>query len=59
MVAAVCLRNVHKVYNNTCVVNDLSLTIQPGENGSVVVVSGSIVWRVTDQFAESSLRLLW
>ena len=31
MVAAVCLRNVHKVYNNTCVVNDLSLTIQPGE----------------------------
>ena len=31
MVAAICLRNVHKVYNNTCVVNDLSLTIQPGE----------------------------
>ncbi|MEM9265972.1 MAG: ABC transporter ATP-binding protein [Cyanobacteria bacterium P01_F01_bin.13] len=31
MVAAVSLRNVHKVYNNTCVVNDLSLTIQPGE----------------------------
>ncbi|MEM9976906.1 MAG: ABC transporter ATP-binding protein, partial [Cyanobacteria bacterium P01_D01_bin.2] len=31
MVAAVCLRNVHKVYNNTCVVNDVSLTIQPGE----------------------------
>lgn len=31
MVAAVCLQNVHKVYNNVCVVNDLSLTIQPGE----------------------------
>ena len=31
MVAAVALQNVHKVYNNTCVVNDLSLTIEPGE----------------------------
>ncbi|MEO1403789.1 MAG: ABC transporter ATP-binding protein [Cyanobacteria bacterium J06635_1] len=31
MVAAVSLCNVHKVYNNTCVVNDLSLSIQPGE----------------------------
>ncbi|MGB3297234.1 MAG: ABC transporter ATP-binding protein [Phormidesmis sp.] len=31
MVAAVSLANVHKVYNNTCVVNDLSLAIQPGE----------------------------
>lgn len=31
MVAAVCLQDVHKVYNNVCVVNDLSLTIQPGE----------------------------
>ena len=31
MVAAVSLCNVHKVYNNTCVVNDLSLNIQPGE----------------------------
>jgi ABC-2 type transport system ATP-binding protein len=31
MVAAVSLQNVHKVYNNTCVVNDLSLAIQPGE----------------------------
>jgi len=31
MVAAVSLANVHKVYNNTCVVNDLSLTIEPGE----------------------------
>jgi ABC-2 type transport system ATP-binding protein len=31
MVAAVSLQNVHKVYNNTCVVNDLSLEIQPGE----------------------------
>ena len=29
--AAVALQNVHKVYNNVCVVNDLSLTIQPGE----------------------------
>ncbi|NEP18453.1 MAG: ABC transporter ATP-binding protein [Leptolyngbya sp. SIO4C1] len=31
MAAAVSLRNVHKVYNNACVVNDLSLTIEPGE----------------------------
>ncbi len=31
MVAAVALQNVHKVYNNACVVNDLSLTIEPGE----------------------------
>jgi ABC-2 type transport system ATP-binding protein len=31
MVAAVSLCNVHKVYNNACVVNDLSLTIEPGE----------------------------
>ncbi|NJO42457.1 MAG: ABC transporter ATP-binding protein [Cyanobacteria bacterium RU_5_0] len=29
--AAVCLQNVHKVYNNISVVNDLSLTIEPGE----------------------------
>lgn len=31
MVAAVALQNVHKVYNNVCVVNDLCLSIQPGE----------------------------
>ncbi|MBU6228077.1 MAG: ABC transporter ATP-binding protein [Cyanobacteria bacterium REEB459] len=31
MVAAVCLQNVHKVYNGTLVVNDLSLTIKAGE----------------------------
>jgi len=31
MTAAVCLQNVHKVYNNTCVVNNLSLAIEPGE----------------------------
>lgn len=31
MVAAVSLQNVHKVYDNTCVVNDLSLAIYPGE----------------------------
>lgn len=31
MVAAVTLQNVHKVYNNTPVVNNLSLTIEPGE----------------------------
>lgn len=31
MIAAVCLQNVHKVYNNISVVNDLSLTIEPGE----------------------------
>lgn len=31
MVAAVCLQNVHKVYGGVPVVNDLSLTIQPGE----------------------------
>lgn len=29
--SAVSLRNVHKVYNNRPVVNDLSFTIQPGE----------------------------
>ena len=28
---AVSLQNVHKVYNNIPVVNDLSFTIQPGE----------------------------
>lgn len=31
MVAAVCLQNVHKVYNGVQVVNDLSLTIESGE----------------------------
>lgn len=31
MVAAVCLQNVHKVYGGVPVVNDLSLTIEPGE----------------------------
>lgn len=31
MTPAVCLQNVHKVYNNLAVVNDLSLNIQPGE----------------------------
>ncbi len=31
MVAAVCLQNVHKVYNDALVVNDLSLTIKAGE----------------------------
>jgi ABC-2 type transport system ATP-binding protein len=31
MTAAVALHNVYKVYNNIPVVNDLSLTIQPGE----------------------------
>ncbi|MBF2072528.1 MAG: ABC transporter ATP-binding protein [Synechococcales cyanobacterium C42_A2020_086] len=31
MPAAVCLQNVHKVYNNVSVVDDLSLTIEPGE----------------------------
>ena len=31
MTPAVCLQNVHKVYNNTPVVQDLSLTIPPGE----------------------------
>lgn len=28
---AVCVQNVHKVYNNTSVVDDLTLTIPPGE----------------------------
>ncbi|MBE9181062.1 ABC transporter ATP-binding protein [Oculatella sp. LEGE 06141] len=28
---AICLQNVHKVYNNISVVTDLSLTIHPGE----------------------------
>ncbi len=31
MTPAVCIQNVHKVYNNTAVVNDLTLVIQPGE----------------------------
>lgn len=31
MPAAVCLQNIHKVYNNVSVVDDLSLTIEPGE----------------------------
>lgn len=31
MPAAVCLQNVHKVYNNVAVVDDLSLRIEPGE----------------------------
>jgi ABC-2 type transport system ATP-binding protein len=31
MPVAVALQNVHKVYNNVCVVNDLSLTIRSGE----------------------------
>lgn len=31
MTPAICLQNVHKVYNNVAVVNDLSLSIPPGE----------------------------
>jgi ABC-2 type transport system ATP-binding protein len=31
MTPAVCIQNVHKVYNNVPVVNDLSLAIEPGE----------------------------
>lgn len=31
MTAAIALQNVHKVYNNIHVVNDLSLVIEPGE----------------------------
>ncbi|NJR67176.1 MAG: ABC transporter ATP-binding protein, partial [Leptolyngbyaceae cyanobacterium CRU_2_3] len=31
MTPAVCIQNVHKVYNNLSVVNDLSLAIEPGE----------------------------
>lgn len=31
MTAAVVLQNIHKVYNNRSVVNDLSLAIEPGE----------------------------
>ncbi|MBW4660893.1 MAG: ABC transporter ATP-binding protein [Drouetiella hepatica Uher 2000/2452] len=31
MIPAVCIQSVHKVYNNTAVVNDLTLVIQPGE----------------------------
>jgi len=31
MPSAVCIQNVHKVYNNVSVVDDLSLTIKPGE----------------------------
>jgi ABC-2 type transport system ATP-binding protein len=31
MTSAVCIQNVHKIYNNIPVVNDLSLAIAPGE----------------------------
>ena len=41
MVAAVSLQNVHKVYSNVSVVNDLSLTIQPGEIFSLLGPNGA------------------
>jgi ABC-2 type transport system ATP-binding protein len=41
MPAAVCIQNVHKVYNNLHVVNDLSLTIQPGESFGLLGPNGA------------------
>ena len=41
MTAAVCIQNVHKVYNNVHVVNDLSLMIYPGENFGLLGPNGA------------------
>lgn len=41
MTAAVCVQNLHKVYNNAHVVNDLSLTIQPGESFGLLGPNGA------------------
>jgi ABC-2 type transport system ATP-binding protein len=38
---AVCLQNVHKVYNNISVVNDLSLTIKYGETFGLLGPNGA------------------
>ncbi|MBE7381653.1 MAG: ABC transporter ATP-binding protein [Leptolyngbya sp. SIO1E4] len=41
MTAAVCVQNVHKVYNNVHVVNDLSLMIDPGESFGLLGPNGA------------------
>lgn len=41
MTAAVCVQNVHKVYNNVHVVKDLSLTIEPGESFGLLGPNGA------------------
>lgn len=41
MTAAVCIQNVHKVYNNAHVVKDLSLNIYPGENFGLLGPNGA------------------
>lgn len=41
MSAAVCVQNVHKVYNNAHVVKDLSLTIYPGESFGLLGPNGA------------------
>lgn len=41
MTTAVCVRNVHKVYNNVGVVNDLSLTIHAGESFGLLGPNGA------------------
>jgi ABC-2 type transport system ATP-binding protein len=41
MTAAVCVQNVHKVYNNAHVVNDLSLTIEMGESFGLLGPNGA------------------
>lgn len=41
MTAAVSVQNVHKVYNNLHVVNDLSLTIKPGESFGLLGPNGA------------------
>jgi ABC-2 type transport system ATP-binding protein len=41
MAAAVCIQNVHKVYDNVPVVNDLSLTIEAGESFGLLGPNGA------------------
>lgn len=41
MTAAVCVQNLHKVYNSLHVVNDLSLIIQPGESFGLLGPNGA------------------
>lgn len=41
MTTAVCVQNLHKVYNNVHVVKDLSLMIQPGESFGLLGPNGA------------------